>query len=308
MKGWVCAAALLTLACSSGGGRPTAPSCAGTVPPPTKLAKGTHVFIVTVDGMRPELVNPVDAPVLHALLPHATRAMKAKTVNPSVTLPAHMSIVTGLTPEQHGVSWNTWTARDSPLQAMTVFEVARAAGLSTALFTGKKTLQCLGGARPPELAGASDRDDAEVMTEALSHVGQSGPSLMLIHLPGVDEAGHADGWLGDAQRKAMRIADEQIGRLLQRIRQATLAEQSVLIVTADHGGLGRAHDGGGSEDLTVPWIVWGAGVRPQDVAPVCVTATAGVALAALGLEPPPARPTAARTAAPRGGVRRNGAK
>jgi lipoteichoic acid synthase len=62
---------------------------------------------------------------------------------------------------------------------------------------------------------------------------------------------------------AMREADAQIGRLLSTLRQSGLAENTVVIITGDHGeAFGDLHDGHFhglnlfEEDVHVPLIIW----------------------------------------------------
>ena len=85
-----------------------------------------------------------------------------------------------------------------------------------------------------------------------------------------------------------------MSKMLDALKQIGVAERSMLILTADHGGQKRRHGHGRPADLTVPWLVYGAGVEPRRLEPVCVTATAGVAAAALGIEFLPA-PTSTGT-------------
>ncbi len=259
-------------------------SCQGTVPPPGDLGRSDRVVIVTVDGMRPELISPEIAPTLSGMLRSSVRSMSASTTSPPVTLPSHVAMITGLPPEEHGVLWNRWEPERGPLAARTVFGAASEAGLSSGLFAGKKKLRHLATPAGPDVVRAADRDDVEVMEEARAFLRATRPALSMIHLAGVDLAGHADGWLGEEQRRAMSLADEQITRLLETLAELDAdGSRSVVIVTSDHGGAGRTHRSGRPEDLTVPWIVWGSEAEPREIPPVCVSATATVAAGLLGL-------------------------
>lgn len=247
------------------------------------MGRAEHVFVLTIDGLHPGLLDDTDAPTLSGLLPSAARSLDARTVIPSKTLPAHVSMVTGETPEQHGVLWNKWKPGRGPVRSRTIFDAAREAGLDSALFAGKDKLRHLARPGAPTIVSIGERDDRAVMDAAIDAVRQRQPALVMIHLPGVDRAGHDSGWLSDGQHAAMRAADAQVARLLAVLRATGLAERSALIVTADHGGRGRHHGRGRPADLSVPWFAVGAGVEPKELAPVCVTATAEVAAGLLGL-------------------------
>ena len=38
-------------------------------------------------------------------------------------------------------------------------------------------------------------------------------------------------------------------------------EKTTILVTSDHGGLGRGHGGNSPEEVTIPWIITGPGVK-----------------------------------------------
>jgi bisphosphoglycerate-independent phosphoglycerate mutase (AlkP superfamily) len=183
------------------------------------------------------------------------------------------------------MTWNTWSPGRGAIAARTVFDAAGEAGLRAGLFTGKKKLRHLAKPGIPPVVEAADRNDPEVMDEALAYIGEEHPALVMIHLPGVDRAGHSSGWLGEEQRRAMKLADGQVGRLLEILESIDAGgSRSVVIVTADHGGSNKGHTPSNASDLTVPWLVWGTDSPPREIHPVCVTDTASVIASVLGLE------------------------
>jgi phosphopentomutase len=64
-----------------------------------------------------------------------------------------------------------------------------------------------------------------------------------------------------------------------------ILNDSVLIVTADHGGHGRIHGTDDPRDMTIPWILWTAEIESgrELTQPIRIYDTAATALAALGL-------------------------
>ena len=49
--------------------------------------------------------------------------------------------------------------------------------------------------------------------------------------------------------------------MLRALHEADIADQSVIIVTADHGGHDKTHGLSIPDDMNIPWIVWGKGVK-----------------------------------------------
>ena len=63
--------------------------------------------VVTLDGLRPDLVTPRAMPHLAALLAEGTRFARARSVFPSETRVAASSLITGCRPGAHGMAANT---------------------------------------------------------------------------------------------------------------------------------------------------------------------------------------------------------
>jgi len=268
-----------------------APSCAAKKPaqvelqdPPAGLARARHVVIVLIDGLRADAVTAQNAPFLHAELAHCAYTLEAQTTKPSVTLPSHASMISGVPPSEHRVTWNTYEPRRGTIGVRTIFDVAHEAGLSVALFGGKEKLQQLAKPGTLDRLSTNERFAAEVMDEALPYLAEKRPNLTLLSLPDVDRAGHAQGWMSDFQREAIRNTDDLLRRLFETLEQYPAEESWAVILTADHGGHGHHHSGGARIDTTIPWILCGGGVQPAKLAPLSITATARVTLQILGLQ------------------------
>ena len=88
------------------------------------------------------------------------------------------------------------------------------------------------------------------------------PNFMFVHFRGTDSTGHARGWMSEAYLKEVQNRDADVGKLLKFIMSdSVLSKNSVVILTADHGGTGRGHGTSSvREHYTIPFFVWGAGV------------------------------------------------
>lgn len=250
------------------------------------VGRDGQVLIVVIDGLRGDLVSPETTPHLWRLVATGAATTRASTVQPSRTLPSITSMVTGLRPRDHGIVWNSHRPGRGNVEASTIFDVARQAGLHTAIFAGKAKLHHM--APPDALVCRSigDRPDAIVAREAGRHLEEHRPHLMLVHLPGVDRAGHAHGWGSVQQLQALRSADVLLGHLVARLDTRTGERRALVIVTADHGGEQRSHGARRSVNTSVPWVAWQAGASPLELPTVSVRATAAAALEALGLKTP----------------------
>jgi predicted AlkP superfamily pyrophosphatase or phosphodiesterase len=191
----------------------------------------------------------------------------ARTTEVSVTLPSHTSMVTGVTPEKHGINWNR-DVDDDVLKYPsypTLFELAGKAGYTTALVSGKSKFIALN--RPgtidyPFLPPAKARwSDDEVAACASDLIKEHRPQVMMVHFPGADVAGHSKGWGTPEQLKAVHVVDEGVGQVIRALREQGLYDRTLIIFTADHGGAGRTHGANDPRSRHIPWIAVAPGVR-----------------------------------------------
>jgi len=115
----------------------TVPAAAGEAP----ARQADHVVLVSIDGLRADALSAETAPNLLALAARGASCPVAETIRPSITLPSHVSMLTGLDYARHGVTWNDY--RPGVTGHPTVFSVAHAAGLSTAMLYGKSKFEYL---------------------------------------------------------------------------------------------------------------------------------------------------------------------
>jgi len=224
-------------------------------------AVARRVLIVSIDGLRPDVLLRAKAPNARGLMNSGSYTLWARTVPECYTLPAHVTMLTGVSPQKHGVEWNDHIEEAYPL-VPTLFQLAKRAGLTTAMTTGKTKFIAL--AEPGTLDWSYlPRDepiaDSFVADRAAEIVRGHRPHVLFVHLPGVDNAGHASGWGSPEQLAAVEAADGAMGTVLAALREAGLADSTLVILTSDHGGAGREHGPDDPRSRHVPWVVSGPG-------------------------------------------------
>ena len=251
-----------------------------------------RVVVISLDGLRPDAITAANAPTLARLATEGAAATNAQTVLPSLTLPAHTSMVTGLVPQRHGITWNDDTTPPEPVDLITIFDFTKQAGYTSAMFVGKSKLLPLVHPGAPTKASIppigeiwlAEKVGAQVL--AYLSVATPRPNLMFIHLPDIYLAGHGYGWMSAPYFAAVRHTDSVVANIWQALKQ-TFGSDLTLIVTADHGGSGNGHSDGSSLATTIPWIAWGNGVTPRVASSdIRVVDTGPTVLWLLGLSPP----------------------
>jgi predicted AlkP superfamily pyrophosphatase or phosphodiesterase len=115
---------------------------------PARSSFAAPVLMISIDGMKPEYVTQADArglrvPFLRSLVRDGVYADGVVGVWPTVTYPSHTTLLTGVSPAEHGIynnlvfdpqrtfsgAWN-WYAQQ--IRVPTLWEVAHDAGLRTA--------------------------------------------------------------------------------------------------------------------------------------------------------------------------------
>lgn len=220
-------------------------------------APADHVVVVSIDGGKPAAILRAQMPGLTRLMNEGASTLKARTISPSLTLPSHLSMFTGVDPTKHGINWNFWNPLYGPVKVATVFSLAKASGLGTAVFAAKDKFKHLNVPGSLDIFSISNKDAASVATEASSYIEKKTPTLTFIHLPDADIAGHSSGWDSLEQRRALSRVDAAIGKIIQTVETVFAGKNYVVIVTADHGGSGRNHGSASDEDSLIPWITWG---------------------------------------------------
>ena len=222
-----------------------------------------RVLIISVDGLRPDLVLRPKMPNVRSLMESGSYTMWARTVPEAKTLPSHTSMLTGVTPQKHRVDWNDFQV-GRYVDVPTIFEVARKHGFTTAMATGKMKFSTL--AKPDTVdwcfIGDESKDrDPEVARAAVAFIAEHKPQVMFVHLADVDSAGHLKGWGTPEQIAAIEAVDGCIGQMVDALKAADLFGHTLIIISADHGGSGRNHWPEDARSRHIPWIAHGPGVR-----------------------------------------------
>ncbi|WP_057638476.1 alkaline phosphatase family protein [Stenotrophomonas ginsengisoli] len=106
------------------------------------------VLMISIDGLHPDYITQaerygVQAPVLRRFLDQGAYAQRVINVTPTVTYPNHTALVTGGSPQEHGIYTNTvfdpmgleagaWNWYGSQITAPTLWDAAKAKGMTTA--------------------------------------------------------------------------------------------------------------------------------------------------------------------------------
>jgi predicted AlkP superfamily pyrophosphatase or phosphodiesterase len=264
-----------------------------------QVAGVDHVVIVGVDGLSPDGVRKAETPVLHALMKQGASTLHARGVMPTSSSPNWASMIMGAGPEQHGVTSNDWQPNKFDIAPVAVGQ----GGIFPTIFGVLKEqrpqakLACFhdwdGFGRLFEREAVEKVEDTKGPEEAVEHAvlyfNERKPQFTFIHLDHVDHAGHKFGHETPEYYRAVAEADRLIGRIIEGLKLAGMENRTVLLVTADHCGVGKKHGGATMAEIEIPWILHGPGVAAgrEITGPVNTYDTAATVAHLFGLNPPP---------------------
>src|ERR1700743_1967001 len=170
-----------------------------TTQPGVESPLAHHVMVISIDGCRPDALLRSDAPNVRELMKRGSFTFWARTTDIAITLPSHTSMMTGVPPEVHGILVNEEKpGQPIPYPAVpTLFEVAKARGYSTALFSTKRKFDTL--ARPGSVdwsfiaRESTSPDDLGIASKAADAIRQHQPGVTMVHLGNCDIVGHSIG-------------------------------------------------------------------------------------------------------------------
>ncbi|HEY5787816.1 MAG TPA: alkaline phosphatase family protein [Microlunatus sp.] len=261
----------------------------GSAGPPSESI--SHVVAISIDGLNPRAITelgPSGAPAFHRLMREGAFTLDARTEREQTrTLPNHTGMLTGRRIDAsrggHGVTYNTDIGRRRTVHTSageyisSVFDVVHDHGGRTALFATKskfalyqRTWNTNGGrdrvgvddGRAKIDRFVVDTDDARLVATTTTYLRNGPGEFVFLHIALPDEIGHADGFMSDKYLAGVRSTDELVGTVLDAIAgQPALQRDTVVLVTADHGGDGASHsDQTKIANYQIPFFAWGPGV------------------------------------------------
>ena len=233
------------------------------------------LILMSIDGMRPDGLLSCGSDAVDYLKSRATYTFDAQTVNPSVTLPCHMSLFYGVEPVRHGILSNTFVPQVHTVTGL--FEKIRAMGGVSAVFYGWEPMRDVAPAGTCKYATyiqayTEESVDTLLTDAAIRLIEEKHPDFVYLYQVDTDEkGGHDHGWMSEEYLSRVRIAIENARRVVEQF-----GEEYTVIITADHGGHDRMHGTQMPEDMTVPMFFIGEafeanreahGVSILDIAP-----------------------------------------
>ena len=208
---------------------------------------------------------------IRQLMAEGAWTTKARTVMPSVSGPNWGAMFTSALPCMNGIVDNANGPAVPPVAATehglfpTIFHVVRQAypeaeiGVQHEWITIKYYVDSLDCNHVKHIEEANAETDTPA--EAAKYIKERKPDLFFIHIDQVDHVGHHDGHHTPQYFDCVNRVDSQIGQIVQAVKDAGIYDDTILILTSDHGGVGKGHGGNHPDELNIPVVYCGKGVK-----------------------------------------------
>jgi len=101
----------------------------------------------------------------------------------------------------------------------------------------------------------------EVAKRAAEYIREKKPNFLFVQLDDVDGQGHRNGFSSPRYIQSIEEADAQVQEIVDAVRDAGIAHRTMFMIISDHGGIYSSHGDASWEEITVPLIFSGAGVK-----------------------------------------------
>ena len=224
------------------------------------------VLIIGLDGVRTDALQQANTPNLDALIATGFYTYESWHQGITVSGPSWSTIMTGVEYNKHGVTSNSYSGSN----------------YNTYPYFTKRAKDCLPNLYQVQIvqwAPMSDNvyndawdqkikvcDGCGANSVAAAQTQLQNPNLdvLFVYFDECDLTGHATGFspLNPAYINAIQTVDGHIGSIISSLqsRPDYVAEDWIILITTDHGGIGTGHGGNTNTERKIWWI--GSGNNP----------------------------------------------
>jgi len=257
------------------------------------MSRFKHVFIMGVDGAG-SFVKEAETPCFDRIFANGAVTYRALASFPTISAECWGSMILGIGPEIHKLKNETLSQRpypsDSPYPSLfrRIREAFPDASLGSYCAWFRISDGLIEEGLDVETATAYDTNLAPMICDFIK---EKRPTFLFCQFDSVDGAGHKFGYGSEGHLNQINVVDQLIGDVYDTTVKSGLADDTLFIYIADHGGTpfngtGASHGGWTDAEKYVTFAATGRGVCSGTVGPMNVRDIAAIVLYALGLDLP----------------------
>lgn len=235
--------------------------------------KAKHVVLIGLDGWGAYSVSKAEIPNIRKMMNEGCYTLKKRSALPSSSAINWASMFMGAGPELHG--YTQWGSKVPELPSREVTEN----GIFPTIF------YLLHKARPEAEIGClyewegikyladtlaldyhAQAPDYNKHPEALcgmaeKYIKEKTPVLLAVCFDNPDHVGHAAGHDTPEYYAKLNELDTYVARIVQAVKDTGMFDNTIFIITADHGGINKGHGGKTMQEMETPFIICGKNVK-----------------------------------------------
>ena len=242
--------------------------------------KAKHVVMIGIDGWAAEGVRqaaPEDIPNIKYLMDNGSWTLAKRSVMPSASAINWASMFNGLPTEMHGFDkWNSTkgtipstsdNGRGIPPTIYTILRQQYPDAETGIIYDWDG----VGAVCDKESAsyekyintyhGNTNMTLEEYTGNGVAYIKEKKPLFFTLYYGILDNTGHNKGWYSPEYMQVQKDLDANIGIVIQALKDAGIFEDTVIIVSSDHGGKGKGHGKFTLQELETPFIVYGKKIK-----------------------------------------------
>jgi predicted AlkP superfamily pyrophosphatase or phosphodiesterase len=239
--------------------------------------KAKHVVLIGLDGWASYGIKLADMPNAKKMMVEGSYTLKKRSVFPSASTENWASMFMGVGPELHGyysdggISWRAPLieprVKNKNGVFPTVFSLLREAYPKAEIGSiyQWEGIQSFIDTKAMSYCQQVPSEEPIMCDMAVKYIKEKKPALLLLYWDNPDDIGHDKGWYTPDYYKVMKILDGNIGRIVQALKECGILDDTIIIITADHGGTGRGHGGTTLLEMETPFIIYGKDIKKGHV-------------------------------------------
>ncbi len=259
---------------------------------PAPVTKGAykHVFIIGVDGGG-AFFKDTPTPRIDEIFKTGAVSYRTKTSYPTISAQCWGSMLHSVLPEFHRLTNGTVASKpfnpNSPFPS--IFRIVKEANPNAKLASFCNWNPINIGIIEDNLGVIKDTgNDPEVAAKVVNYIQNNNPTLLFVQFDSVDGAGHGSGYGSSKHLASITAVDKLIGDIYDAVKQKNILDETLFIVSADHGGTPEGSHGGDTEaeryvflGVSGPTVLSGGQIQNPEVRDI-----AAISAYALGLDFP----------------------
>ena len=232
-----------------------------------------HVVLIALDGWGAYSVPKADIPNIKSLMDEGCYTLHKRSVFPSSSAINWASMFMGVGTELHG--YTEWGSRTPEIPSRVVNEH----GISPTIFSVMRqqypeaetgclyewegikylvdTLALSYHAQAPDYV----KCPTALCEMAEKYIKDKKPAMLAVCFDQLDHTGHAVGHDTPGYYEKLKELDGYVGRIIAAIKEAGIYDDTIIMMTADHGGIKKGHGGITLQEVEIPFIIAGKNVR-----------------------------------------------